>query len=258
MARGEYILVETVDGAARMLTPKDAEGLYRRLLAAGARPGNPDKPVAAERERLEREEEGRKDRFSGRFVRTYRIASFALVAFVVGAVVFGLFRESGRTVPAGTSDAVSPAADEDTLASGNTGANAAGDGLAEGSLPAERPAAGWTDGNTLRVWVDSMYWPREDQPRDDRISQMREFGDLEAESAFANYVSEEYAARNGIAPEDMKWDQGVKALKDWAAELPKTRIYEDLGDRLRFGKFVYEYSSPGLKAEAERRFAAFR
>lgn len=102
-----------------------------------------------------------------------------------------------------------------------------------------------------------MYWPREDQPEETRVSLMREFGDLEAESAFARFIAEEYVETRGISPADMEWDAAVSALKDWAGELPKDRVHEDLGERLRFGKFVYRFSSPNLKAEAERRFEAY-
>ncbi len=245
LSRGSYVLVETRDGRRLMLTPVDAEGFYDELRSRGVAAGDPEAAVANETNRAERVEDDRRDRFPKKFVRIYRIVSFGIAAVFVAVVLIGLiFNPGGKKESAPRTEpvAVAPAAPLPETA----------------SYPAERPEAGWVDGNTLRVRVDSMYWPPEDQPRETRISLMREFGKAGAASAFAYFVANEYAEKNGIEPKDMRWDKGVQALKDWAHDIPKKLIHEDLGDRLRFGKFVYEYSKPGLRDEAVRIFGSFR
>lgn len=243
LARGEYLLIRTSDNAVRMITPKDTEGLYRRIIAAGAVEGNAEKIITSEKEYAKGREEERKDKFPKSFVRVYRIVAFGIAAFIVIVTFIGLIHP-----PEGTAaQNQTPAAEAMTAEPSET------------ASPAEEafPEPGWVDGNTLLVRVDSMYWPAEDQPVETRISLMREFGDLEAQSAFARFIAEEYAQKRALTPADTQWDQLLMALKDWAGELPKERIHEDLGERLRFGKFVYRFTAPNLKEEAETRIAGF-
>lgn len=38
LTEGEYLLIQSIDGTKRMITPRDTDALYRALLDAGARP----------------------------------------------------------------------------------------------------------------------------------------------------------------------------------------------------------------------------
>jgi len=228
MADGSYLLIGTKAGERYLVTPLDADGLYRAMLAHGVR--STSTPPGLRPDAMPEPESS----FSGRrLVRALALISslvfIPLVAFVVWWTVDAQKRSeqpaSKRVTGASDIGAVGGAVWED----------------------------GWLGNDALRLRVTPPFFAPADFSLEQKTRFLRELAVSEASWSFATFVLKEYSQARKIRPADIPWNELNQELRDWALTLPIHTMFEHFGSEGAFSDFGFEYRNPGLKAEVRKR-----
>ena len=236
---GDYIFFETVEARTFLLTPKDPIELRDIIAGAGARQLEPTELIRQAVDHSSAAIRDPKIARGRRFIRIYMAAAFAVILTGVLVYLFIIDPSTGET--------------------GATAAAAQGpESPVEASVPPrEAPAPEevelstvWVDDSTLRVHLQSNYFPPGGMEQEERADLLRQMGYLESNWKFAYFIMDDYLKTEQLTPEHFKHDQAIQALRDWSRTLPCSRVREKMPGETPFAEFVFQYHKATLREEA--------